>query len=111
MGQGCAQNFFATLLEFAHLPFDVLGVIPILQFLLVEVVGRPVAQRAFDYMKGNRLRHPDAIGTMPLPRLAAGFVALTPLRYDFVDQRAVAAIEAWRLDDLLAPQVSGAAGR
>lgn len=43
--------------------------------------------------------------------VAAGFVALTPLRYDFVDQRAVAAIETWRLDDLLAPRVSGAAGR
>ena len=42
---------------------------------------------------------------------SAGFVALTPLRYDFVDPRAVAAIETWRLDDLLAPRVSGTAGR
>ena len=43
--------------------------------------------------------------------VAAGFVALTPLRYDFVDPRAVAAIETWLLDDLLAPRVSGTAGR
>jgi 5'-nucleotidase len=43
--------------------------------------------------------------------LAAGFVAVTPLRYDLVDPHAVAALEAWHLDDVLAPQAGGAAGR
>jgi len=33
------------------------------------------------------------------------------VRYDFVDPRAIAAIGTWRFDDLLAPRVSGAAGR
>ena len=37
-------------------------------------VVRPVAQSRFDYVKGNRLRHPEALRTMPLGRLAAGFV-------------------------------------
>ena len=39
----------------------------------LEHVVRPVAERAFDYVKGNRLRHPDVLATMPFARLAAGF--------------------------------------
>jgi glycosyltransferase involved in cell wall biosynthesis len=37
-------------------------------------VVRPVIERRHDYVKGNRLRHPDALRTMPLGRLIAGFV-------------------------------------
>lgn len=40
---------------------------------LLRVVA-PVVRREHDYVKGNRLRHPDALGTMPLGRLAAGHV-------------------------------------
>ena len=39
----------------------------------LERVVRPVIDRSFDYVKGNRLRHPDVLGTMPFARLAAGF--------------------------------------
>lgn len=39
----------------------------------LDRVVRPVAERAFDYVKGNRLKHPDVLGTMPIARLAAGF--------------------------------------
>jgi dolichol-phosphate mannosyltransferase len=35
---------------------------------------RPVVQNRYDYVKGNRLGHPDALRTMPLGRFAAGFV-------------------------------------
>lgn len=34
----------------------------------------PVAQHEHDYVKGNRLEHPDALSTMPWGRLAAGHV-------------------------------------
>lgn len=37
-------------------------------------VVEPVARSCFDYVKGNRLHHPDVLSTMPLGRLAAGFV-------------------------------------
>ena len=40
----------------------------------LSAVVRPVVQSRFDYIKGNRLHHPDALRTMPLFRLAAGFV-------------------------------------
>ena len=40
----------------------------------LSTVVRPVAERRFDYVKGNRLSHPDASRIMPLSRLAAGFV-------------------------------------
>jgi glycosyltransferase involved in cell wall biosynthesis len=40
----------------------------------LDRVARPVARREYDYVKGNRLRHPDVLRTMPLGRLAAGFV-------------------------------------
>lgn len=35
-------------------------------------VVEPVARREHGYVKGNRLRHPDALMIMPLGRLAAG---------------------------------------
>lgn len=37
-------------------------------------VVRPVALRDHDYVKGNRLGHPDVLHTMPLGRLTAGVV-------------------------------------
>jgi glycosyltransferase involved in cell wall biosynthesis len=37
-------------------------------------VVEPVARSEHDYVKGNRLRHPDVLGTMPIARLAAGHV-------------------------------------
>ncbi len=40
----------------------------------LEGVVFPVIEGRFDYVKGNRLRHADALGTMPLARLAAGHV-------------------------------------
>jgi glycosyltransferase involved in cell wall biosynthesis len=40
----------------------------------LERVVRPVARREHDYVKGNRLRHPEVLQTMPIGRLAAGFV-------------------------------------
>lgn len=40
---------------------------------LLKVVA-PVARSEHAYVKGNRLRHPDALSTMPLGRLAAGHV-------------------------------------
>jgi hypothetical protein len=40
----------------------------------LERVVRPVARREHDYVKGNRLHHPDVVQTMPIGRLAAGFV-------------------------------------
>jgi len=40
----------------------------------LERVVRPVARRELDYVKGNRLHHPTVLHTMPLGRLAAGFV-------------------------------------
>lgn len=43
-------------------PDDLLGVV------------EPVVRREHDYVKGNRLRHPEALAVMPLGRLAAGHV-------------------------------------
>lgn len=40
---------------------------------LLRVV-EPVVRREHDYVKGNRLRHPEALRTMPFARLAAGHV-------------------------------------
>ena len=37
-------------------------------------VVEPVVRREHAYVKGNRLRHPEALATMPLGRLAAGHV-------------------------------------
>jgi glycosyltransferase involved in cell wall biosynthesis len=37
-------------------------------------VVEPVVRREHDYVKGNRLRHPEALAIMPLGRLAAGHV-------------------------------------
>jgi dolichol-phosphate mannosyltransferase len=37
-------------------------------------VVKPVIERRYAYVKGNRLRHPDVLYTMPLGRLVAGFV-------------------------------------
>ena len=38
-----------------------------------------------------------------LEAVAAGYVALTPLRLDFLDEAALAAMSDWRLEELLAP--------
>jgi glycosyltransferase involved in cell wall biosynthesis len=43
-------------------PDDLLGVV------------EPVARRERDYVKGNRLRHPEVLAIMPLGRYAAGHV-------------------------------------
>ena len=38
----------------------------------LEGVVRPVIEGHFDYVKGNRLRHADVLGTMPFFRMLAG---------------------------------------
>ncbi len=40
----------------------------------LEQVVRPVLRGGVDYVKGNRLGHPNVFSTMPLGRLTAGFV-------------------------------------
>jgi 5'-nucleotidase len=43
--------------------------------------------------------------------VAAGYIAVTPLRFDLVDPRALKVIDSWALGDLLPAGRAGAAGR